>query len=243
MGPRRRRYLAGQSKAGDHARLRLRANWRSRLRSSRVVRRGGAGRRRHDEPDRLSRSDSADTRRAVDRRLPYRAVHDVVVARRADLRAHDRQRPVDRRCAVRSDSQNAGRHDGRVFSERRRARAFRKSRARIPAARHLPGERRMGRDGRDRRRLFANAACDRTRSRRSEMGNGAHATRIDRRNRVRRDPARMDLRAHRERRRCGDGGGRRALLANHDEQRHRRGPRSIARAGCTSNGKTSRWAK
>ena len=206
MGPRRRRYLAGQSKAGDHARLRLRANWRSRLRSSRVVRRGGAGRRRHDEPDRLSRSDSADTRRAVDRRLPYRAVHDVVVARRADLRAHDRQRPVDRRCAVRSDSQNAGRHDGRVFSERRRARAFRKSRARIPAARHLPGERRMGRDGRDRRRLFANAACDRTRSRRSEMGNGAHATRIDRRNRVRRDPARMDLRAHRERRRCGDGG-------------------------------------
>ena len=33
-------------------------------------------------PDRLSRSDSADARRAVDRRLHDRAVHDVVVARR-----------------------------------------------------------------------------------------------------------------------------------------------------------------
>ena len=48
------------------------------------------------------------------------------------------------------------------------------------------------------------AARDRTRSCRSEMGNGAHATRIDRRNRVRRDPARMDFRAHREGRRDRD---------------------------------------
>ncbi len=108
---------------------------------------------RHDVPDRLSRPDAADSRRAVDRRLHHRAVHDVVVARRTDLRARDRQGPVDRRRAVRSDSQDDGRHDGRIFSERHRARALRKSRAGLPAARLVPGERRMGRAGRARRRV------------------------------------------------------------------------------------------
>src|ERR1700722_21015206 len=38
MVPRRRVDLEGQSKIGDHSRLRLRAKWRSRLRPSRVVR-------------------------------------------------------------------------------------------------------------------------------------------------------------------------------------------------------------
>ena len=137
MGPRRRRDVEGQSEAGDHSRLGIRAERRSRLRPSRVVRRRRAGRRRHDEPDRLSRSDSADARRAVDRRLHHRAVHDVVVARRPDLRAHDRQGSVDRCRAVRGDSQNAGRHDGRILPERHRARAFGKSRAGLPAARHV----------------------------------------------------------------------------------------------------------
>ena len=67
------------------------------------------------------------------------------------------------------------------------------------------------------------AARHRTRSRRPEMGNGAHATRIDRRNRVRRDSARMDFRAHREGSRDRDGGRQRAVLADHVEQGHRRG--------------------
>ena len=167
--------------AGHHACLGLRAKRRSRLRPSRVVRRGRAGRRRHDVPDRLSRSDAADARRTVDGRLHHRAVHDVVVAGRADLRARDWQGSVDRRRAVRGDSQDDGRHDGRIFSERHRARALRKSRARLSAARLVPGQRRMGGDGRARRGVPADAARDRARSR--QIRNGKRLARNSNRSR------------------------------------------------------------
>ena len=159
----------------------------------------------------------------------------LVVAGRTDLRARPRQGPVDRSRAVRGDSRTLG---GTMVEYFRTARArtlgqqARRASSRSTRFQASDGWVVMGAT---RRSLYATATRHRARSRRPQMGKRAHQTRIDRRRRVRCDPARMDVRAHLAKS-CASQAGAGPMLAHHDEQGHRKepaiqGPRDPCRMG------------
>ena len=220
MGPRRRLGMEGQSEAGDHPRSAHTAN-------TAIPTTSGAPRTTSwARPSAASCIRPAFPRRRP--RAPRRgpattdgAVHAVVVARRADLRAKLRQGAGDRHRAIRSDPSNARRHDGRVLSARAWCASARATRRRA-SSRSTALRRATDGSCSARSARFTIAWCARHRpgSGRPKWQKRASGRRVDGRDRVRRAVARMDQRTNRLGSRAAHERAQRRLQPDHVEQGH-----------------------